>query len=428
VVIDMPSYGRIGDIAEVLLESLRGRGAAAELADEALELAVAPTCIVVTDDTLRDEEKAASFSEYVTNGGGMVLLFGTSTRHVEQASAFLGPLGARIERVRGQSQRVRFIKHPMTEGLQSPTSAALRVNVTGDVWPLAFQGASVVSAWLQVDKGGITMVPVEMVESLSDERPGGAAITCLTRACLWGPEQMAETLTRPQPSAEATAQQAGRKQEKEPPPKVSLPEEATDFAGAVLVDSRATKDFWPKIGPHLLTELKHLGLPLKALAIGDDPAPLVRALESNPPLVVLGSWREFREAEMVALEHYLWGGGRILAAGAATRHFQIRLVYLNMFLGPLGCTITLGRPRGEVETAPELGNMAGVPPVPFGAQVRGEVTVLAEADGYIVAGALPYGRGTIVAMDISPLRQVPEYLQVVGACLRWLMEHEPVEH
>jgi len=411
VAIDLPAEGPYSAVADKLAANLKSRGVAVQAGAEP---AVQPTCLVVSDDIAADQDKAQQVMDYVNGGGAVVLLFGRTSRHIRQANALLRPLGVIIEQVQGESKPLRFVQHPMTRGLASPTSLALRINITGPVRPLAFQGNAVVSAWLQAGRGGITIVPAKMVASISSERAGGPAVTYLVRACSWGPEQMARTLvTRKAP--------AGSR--KQPPlPRIKLPEETVDFAGAILVDSRATDDHWAEIGARLVGELKLLGPAVKALAVEQEPDPLARALESGPALVVLGSWREFSEAEMMALEHYLWAGGRIfVAAGVGTRR-QIRLVYLNTFLEPLGCIVTLRRPRGTLEVNPDIAAIAPQLTVPPGVQVLGNVMPLLVVKDHVAAGAMRYGEGTLVAMDVWPLWQVPEYRQVVGVCLKWLMQ------
>jgi len=195
----------------------------------------------------------------------------------------------------------------------------------------------------------------------------------------------------------------------------------------VLVDSRATKDKWEKINPLLLAEIKQLDLPMKALAIGDNPSPLVEALASNPPLLVLGSYRAYTESELVALDYYLWGGGKVFVAASATLYFQSRLANVNTFLGPRGMVVTLRRPRGQVQLTAELGEPRAGPTAPFGLLVRGDTLKLATVGDRVIAGGLDYGRGAVVAMDIGPLWQVADYRGVVGEVLRWLMKRKPPE-
>lgn len=190
----------------------------------------------------------------------------------------------------------------------------------------------------------------------------------------------------------------------------------------VLVDSRADDDGWERINPALLAVVGQIDMPLQALEIGSGASPLEAALQDSPPLVVLGSWREFSEQECLAVERYVRAGGKLLAAAHATEAKQARLVNLNTLLGPLGCTVRLGRPQGALKASPLLGEVPPVGVVPAGLAVRGGAIPLGDVDGGVAAAALTCGRGTLLVADAGPLAASPEYQRFLGACLRWLMQ------
>jgi hypothetical protein len=418
VVIDIGPDSRSAALARDLGTGIMARGGAIGASGAELSGAPPPTCIVAETEALGDAARMEGLLEFARAGGSLVLLFGPSTRSVDAAGAFAGQLGVRLAPSAAASAPVRFVEHAVSQGLESPPSVPLRIEIGGPVRPLAFQGKAVVAAWVELGSGGVALVPTRLIGSASSRSADRPGLIFLTRLCLWQPARLAETLPQP------TAEQAGGAEPTRalPPAPPPLEQETTDFAGAILVDARATDDGWEEITPPLLAELTALRLPLKALAARSQEDPLVRAVGSAPPLVVLGCWRELSEQELVALDHYVWAGGRLFVAVHASQHFQARLASMNMLLRPYGLTALFGRARGPARFSAEL---AGVPPsgpVAAGVRLRGKMTELVNAPGGIVAGGVTYGEGAILAMDVGPLRQAPEYYgSVVAACLGWLM-------
>jgi hypothetical protein len=207
----------------------------------------------------------------------------------------------------------------------------------------------------------------------------------------------------------------------------ALPLEASDFAGAVLYDCLAGDDRWPEINPLVQELLTAEGLTAKALQVTAEGAPLVAALASGPRLVVLGTWRELDESEVVALYYYVLGGGRLLALGHSETSDQIRLVYLNEALYNLGLLFSLGRPPGEATLAPGsafplLLGSASLGRIPRGLEVRGwgaQPVLVVDKD--IVMGYAEVGAGRVLALDAGPLPDNAAYRAALQGGLKWLL-------
>jgi len=192
----------------------------------------------------------------------------------------------------------------------------------------------------------------------------------------------------------------------------------------VLYDSLAGDDRWAQINPLVQGILAEQGLTLKALRVTPSGAPLAAALDSQPELVVLGTWRELDESEAVALYYYVLAGGRVLVLGHAGTGDQIRLVYLNEALYGMGLLLSLGRPGGAAEIAsfPLLWENSHLGQLPPGIEVRGpEAQPVIQVNGHFAMGYALCGSGRLLALDAGPLVDNAAYRAALQGGVKWLL-------
>jgi len=410
VVVDLPTRGHLGEVTEELVRELESRGVELLSAEEMAAAETPPSAIVVDDDRATEAGQAEKLDSFVRAGGGLVLLVGRSRRHLEQANEFLKPRGIEIIADPEARGPVQWVNSALTLGLEPPPSGSLRLRISADkLVPLARQNKRIVSAGMPLGEGGIIVIPTEIVaEGLQQRPPDNNGLRYLVQALSWAErlEELASISPTPSPLPAPSLPT---------PAETQLPLERRDFAGAILYDSMAREDKWPEINAVIQDALRHTAvritqLPLKALRVQDAESPLVEALQSNPELVVLGSWREYSEEEIGALHHYVAAGGRLLALAHSDGSRQIRLVYLHQVLVQFGVLVGLGRPGGIAKPAHPSEKPPYIGEIPGGVKVLGKgVQPLIIVDDYIAAGWLDYENGRLAVMDPKPLLTNGEY-------------------
>lgn len=428
-VLFMTSSGvTVAQIVSEMAQDLTSRGASVQFSEGLAEEEEPPTTIVVDDDRLAEEPVREVLLQHVRGGGGVVLLVGPSSRHYEQANLLLGELEAQLVELVRSVGALRLGDNPVTGGLEPATSHYPRVQLEGaEVVPLAWTGDYVAFGQVRVGEGGLIVLPASMIASgLRRRPPDHSGVTLAVRACSWANRAMQE----PPPSAAEPpmpVDEGAAPGYLPPAAATDLPLESADFSGTVLYDCQAADDHWPEINAVVQGLLEREGLPVKALRVGSTEAPLALALQSEPSLVVLGSWRQLEEREIVALYYYLYAGGRVLALGNATTDSQIRLVYLNQALYPVGFLVSLGRPAGLAEVAPsslqeEIGEIGELP---WGIQVWGEaVQPVVRVGARAALGMGTCEAGRLLALDAAPLRDNSAYRRALREGIRWLIAED----
>ncbi len=411
VAVDLPDYGHEGQVRRELVRELESRGVELVDAQQMASEEVAPTAIVVADDRVSEEGWAEELAEFVRAGGGLVLLIGRSRRHLEQANVFLKPRGLEIVSDSQARGPVVWVNSPLTTGLQPPPSGSLRLRISAPrLVPIVKQNDRIVAAGIPLGKGGIIVIPTEIVaEGLQQDPPDYNGLQLVVRAVSWAGRVAQLSVISPTPRPSPTPQLPT-------PAPTQLPLERREFGDAVLYDSMAAEDNWPQINGWVQEALSQTGLPLKALRVREAEDPLVEALQSGPELVVLGSWREYSEEEIGAVGHYVAAGGRLLALAHAHSARQIRLVYLNEMLSQFGVLVCLGRSGGVAEQ-PAVGQLPG------GVRIRGaNLEPLAAIGDEVVAATATYQQGQVAVLDAGPLLSSSGYRSVLQDCLEWLSE------
>lgn len=422
------SGGTITQIAAEMAQDLTSRGVTVQFGEELAEAAEPPTTVVIDDDRLTEEPRREALRQHLRQGGGIVLLVGPSSRHYEQANLLLTAFDAQLVKMMYSLGPLRLGDNPVTGGLELAASHYPRVRLEGaEVVPLAWTGNYLAFGQIRVEEGGLIVLPASLIAAgLRLHPPDRSGVTLAVRACSWANRTMQEPLPSP-PEPPRPTDESLPASVLPPPADTGLTLESADFSEAVLYDCQAADDHWPEINGIVQRLLENEGLPVKALRVGSEEAPLTRALESEPPLVVLGSWRQWEEREIVALYYYLCAGGRVLALANATTYSQVRLVYLNQALYPAGFLVSLGRPAGLGEVAPsalqeEIGEVGELP---GGIQVWGEAAQPVVRVGSRAAmgmGSCEVGR--LLTLDAAPLRDNTAYRRALREGIRWLISEE----
>ncbi len=422
ILIDLPSAGRLRGVAQHLGTELESRGIElVELAGSALP-EPPPTSLVTDDDTVRDPQQRERLGEFIRAGGGMVLIVGRSQRHIEQANAFTKPLGLEITPDPGIAGPIESSGTPLTMGLMLPEPGSLRMRLAGNgIVPIARQSGRVVCAGVVVEKGGIIVIPAQLVLADIDQPAGKrSGLTLLARSVAWS-SRLSELQATTRPGGGQVPSGIDF-----PAGQTDLPLEQRDFAGAILYDCQATEDDWPEITAVVAAALEQSGLPVKALRVRDTQEPLVEALQSRPQLVVLGSWRQYGVAECAAIYQYVASGGSLLALAHAHTDRQIRLVYINEPLIQFGVVCSLGRSGGAAEVAG--GPLEQLGEIPWGVRLLGETVqplITVRGGRQLAAGYVEFERGRVMALDAGPLLSNAAYrLQLKERIVPWLMRSE----
>lgn len=411
VVVELSRYGHEGRVRQELVRELGSGGVELVDAEQMASEEAAVTVVVMGDDQASKEGRGAELEEFVRAGGGLVLLIGRSRRHLEQANTFLKPQGMEIVSDSQARGPVAWVDSPLTTGLQPSPSGSLHLQIRADrLVPIARQNERIVAAGMSLGEGGVIVIPTEIVaEGLEQDPPDHNGLRLVVRAVSWAGRVAELAAISPTPAPLPTPQLP-------PPAPTQLPLERRDFQGAVLYDCMAAEDNWPQINGWVQEALSQTGLPVKALRVQDAESPLVEALQSNPELVVLGSWREYSEEEIGAVGHYVAVGGRLLALAHAHSARQIRLVYLNQMLSQFGVLVCLGR-RGGVAEQP------GVDQLPGGVRIRGaNIEPLVAIGDEVVAATNTYQQGRVAVLDAGPLLSSSGYRSVLRDCLEGLGE------
>jgi len=420
--------GTIAQVASAMAQDLTSRGATVQFGEELAEAAEPPTTVVIDDDRLTEGPRREALRQHLRQGGGMVLLVGPASRHYEQANLLLTALDTQLVKMVCSPGPLRLGDNPVTGGLELAASHYPRVRLEGtEVVPLAWTGDYVAFGQIRAEEGGLIVLPASLIAAGLRRHPlDQSGVTLAVRACSWAnraipgpppapPEPLRPTDENlPVPVLPPTAD-------------TGLALESADFSEAVLYDCRAADDHWPEINGIVQHLLENEGLSVKALRVGSEKTPLTRALESEPPLVVLGSWRQWEEREIIALYYYLCAGGRVLALANATTNDQIRLVYLNQALYPAGFLVSLGRPAGLGEVVPsalqeEIGEIGELP---GGIEVWGKAAQPVVRVGSRAAmGMGSCEAGRLLTLDAAPLRNNSAYRRALREGIRWLISEE----
>ena len=421
-----PETGPLGDVTTAMRHELAAGQVGTMVTDAFPEELSTSVGLVTDDDHLADEATRTRLLAWVRAGGGLVLLVQPGDDHYAQATQFLQPLGAQVSGLGEGDNRVRLASTPVTQGLTLAAPVSVRMKITGTgLRPLAWAGNQIALAQVPADAGGVIVLPASLLLwALRQRPPDPAPITLAARATQWANRPFGAPVGtvppgEPPPPAPVPLP---------PPAATSLPLEATDFAGITLYDCRAADDSWPQINDLVQGLLRDEGFEMKALDVQSGASSLVAALQSQPKLAVLGTWRQLSEAETIAIYYYVLGGGRLLALAHATTATQVRLTYLNSALTAFGVVVSLGRPAGATSiypASPLKDVLHGPDKLPAGVHVDGDGALKALlVDRYAALATARRGAGRLVVLDARPLVDSAEYRADLKEGIKWLFSQE----
>ncbi len=425
-----PAGGPLADVTNALLPQVTATGATASVITKLPEQLGAQDVLVINDDHLTDAGLRTRLQEWVRQGGGLVLLVGPSTSHYAQATEFLQPLGAQVNALPAEGDNVLTLgNNPVTGGLKLGHPVSVRMEITGAaVLALGWAGNRAALAQIRADQGGVIVLPASLLVAAVRSQPQEATpLTLAARATAWANRPF-DAAGGPLPTPPLPPVPSAHVPALPPAAATSLPLETTDFAGITLYDCRATDDSWPQINALVQGLLKDEGFEVKALDVKPGASSLVAALQSEPKLAVLGTWRELSEAETVAVYYYVLGGGRLLALAHATTATQVRLTYLNTALNAFSVFVSLGRPGGATAVypgSPLKGALHGPEKLPAGIQVGGDGGMKAlMVDRSAAMSTAKRGNGRFLVLDAHPLLDSTEYRADLKEGIRWLFSQE----
>ena len=439
LLVSLPSVGRIAQIAPALTQALGGTGLTVQTSEDT-ESPGYPRAVMVYSGDQFEAEELEALRGYLRAGGGLVYLFGATSRHAAPAAALLTDLGISLRIARAPRKPVRLTEHLLLTGVRELPTASYNSAITGGgLAPLALQGEATIAAAGEIQGGRIALIPAPLVTSRRGEGPSPDQTKFLANACLWAAKMEGEIAG----VAVAPPPVPGPREDRRPRPLRGVLQRnrapsSADFGGTILVDILAGDDNWGLLAEALDTALRRARLPLKYLEVADGRSPLVEALDTRPALLVIGSTRRFDIAEEVAVAHYARLGGRILAIAHATPRYTIRLIDFNMILREFGVSVSLIRPQGPTMLdAHPISEGLGLPPaMPWGVSVWSVV-----AEPVARAGRLPYmsalerDGGRIVILDgktllagtsAAPIRgggpSPRPFGQLLDRAIDWLLE------
>ncbi len=208
---------------------------------------------------------------------------------------------------------------------------------------------------------------------------------------------------------------------------------ANDFKGRALVDLGALDDDWPAIA-QTLAGLVPADLNPAALRTVGITDPLIAGLRAMPAVAIVGSCRQFSDAESIVLTEYLRAGGRALILVRASDPNVMRIVSVNGLMLGLDVTAILGRGPGAVEVTdhPAVAGLKNLGTAPAGVRLMApQAEKLASAGGVTIAVAATEGQGRYAVVDASALSVADPkdakavaardaYAKLVQSCLAWV--------
>lgn len=451
-----------------------------------LHSGAAPRALIVYPRAVTEEALLATVLEMVREGAGLVVVYTLSPDVAQTQAALLEPWGVRLQTAERGTGETEVLQHPITRGVRNlfvwRTAAAL-----DGVQALLRQGSNVIAGAAESEIGRLVVLPLDAVVPGQHSDPIPAPnLRLLIQATQWvarAGEQPAGDPSGPAQGSQSSTQANAQASEGED---VALPEFQVPASGSrgrfsplAIVDAPATDESWPAIREIVVALARKVGLeprevptvsakvtgseqPVAGTApspsrragrveklpayehrgdrrrqgasAGGEPAfePLIRALDDDPALVVIGSCREFTDAEELAVATYVEAGGAVLFLPRGTEKTNLRIVEINGILAKFGMTALLGRPAGPAskDMSRILADVSLPDRLPAGVMVTGYLGLdLVTVGGSSALRVLHSGDGRVAVVDPLPLvtskpdRDLPErWKRVLEAVLRWLLE------
>lgn len=446
----------------------------------------APKVLIIYPRALNADSELGLIQQILREGAGLVLIYSLSSDLQEITQKLLEPWGVELSPARLDSSDTLLADHPVTAGLDKFFVWRVPANLKG-LTPLIKQGQNVIAGVSTKTGSRLVVLPLDAVVpgQESDTIPA-RNLQLLTQAATWAagrqpapasatqpPEKPAapaepaapaapqpaagsqgavgsdgKPLAKPaEPQPPAEAQPAGPQPQPGPTLPSMAPTERGSYAKTAYIDITAADEDWPVLAAAARVLAESAGLhadmapkprPAAALKPGEKPKPvdprdlpLVRVLHDNPALVILGSCREYDEAEALALSTYVVSGGAVLALPRGTERSNPRMVWLNAVLEKFGAAATLGRPGGTVRLDSSVINLGvdAIGAIPPGALMVGyRGSDIAYVGAFSAARVASVGAGRVAFLDPLPWVQpdpkadpAKAWRSLTAGVIRWLL-------
>ncbi|MHB8997441.1 MAG: hypothetical protein ACYC63_19520 [Armatimonadota bacterium] len=363
-------------------------------------------------------DEIKDLAQYVSDGGGLVLVVPTATQWRRDNQRLLSALDVRVTDARAQAAELSLKRHAITENV--PALAPLRpVRLSlqsASLDTVATQGGEPIAVAGLVGKGRVVILMEPLVAVSADvTKPEPAKAQLLAQALRWAAQSFegtpgAGTVTGPGTPATQT-------------PNARLTDKA-------LIDLPADPA-WTEIVTVVQDRAQRLGLSPEPFTYKKGSLTLVQGLASRPALLVIGSHRDFEDSESALIYQHVRDGGGLLALGYGRANAIRQLAALNRVLGEFGIAMTWARPAGsaEIHDHPVTRGLTGLTQAPAGSAVWAFADwPLVTVSDAALATAHEVGNGRIVVLDAATLLRPadksadtsPAIAELLSSAMRWL--------
>lgn len=459
ILLDLPQAGPLGDAVAGAAAHLQLQGYGVSWLQQHQPGADRDVVAIATMSgaTLRTEA-ADQLSQAVREGTGLIYLLSSDGTQLGQDAAFLNNLGLQLSQAAAaQVAELRLARHEILENIRQLSGPAIPFRITGRTQTvLVEQNADAIAVASTLGKGRIVVLPLDMIGTQSPGQPLSVSeVRLLAQAMHWATGSiMAQKAYAPGQQPQPSAQTGYKKPDKQPlPPPLPQPGDvrsdpptagpsepartpepplmasAPSLASTALWDMGGEDDRWPQVAEVVRQAVEGAGLGVREIRVREDrePEPLVTRMPAASSLLVIGSHRDFSQAEAQAVGAHVRSGGALLAVANAAPAYQLRMVSLNNILAEFGLAVRLTRPGGRAIVADlPLTRLVSLQQLPPGISVWGfNDWQLVRVGNEAAASAQLHHNGRVVVLDGTMLiatdnRVATEFRQLLTNAVQWL--------
>ncbi|MGE5531749.1 MAG: hypothetical protein ACM3VW_06525, partial [Bacteroidota bacterium] len=364
-------------------------------------------------------DEIKDLAQYVSQGGGLVLIVPTATQARRDNQRVLSALDVQIVDARTQTAELSLKRHAITEEIQTVSLLRpLRLSLqSASLDTIATQGGEPIAVAGVVGKGRLVVMFEPLIAVTGDATtPDPIKAQLLSQALRWtarGFEGTPGAGTVTGPGTPGT-----------PSPNARLTDKA-------LIDLPTADPAWKDITTMVQDRAQRLGLSPEPFTYAKGSMTLVQGLATRPALLVIGSHRDFDDSESAMIYQHVRDGGGLLALGYGRDGAIKQLAALNGVLGEFGIAMTWARPAGSVQVCdhPVTRGLTGLTTAPAGSAIWAFADwPLVTVSDAALATAHEVGTGRIVVIDAATLMRPtdksadtsPAYAELLSSAMRWL--------